>query len=120
MDNNIIQYNILYDINNNFFDFKKLLTSKDTLNWKKCNNLKINVDSKINKMFFENCKNINIQIHSSIIGLEFNNCINIKIKIKEHICCIESYKSTIECSANKKHKFKLISEKSKIIIKYLK
>ena len=117
MIDNLIQYNILHDINNNYFNFKKLLTCKDTLNWTHSSNLKIKVNSKINKMIFENCDNITLRIHSMIIGLEFNNCINIKIYIKEHINCIESYKSTIQCMVNKRNKIIFFSEKSKIIIK---
>ena len=36
------------------FNFKKLLTMKDTLIWKNCNNLDIIIKSKINKSIFNN------------------------------------------------------------------
>ena len=113
----MIESIILCNINNHFINFKNLLTMKDTIIWRNCNNLKIKIKSKINKIIFENCNNIVIQIHTAVCGVEFNKCNNVKIIIKENINCIESFRSSINFIIQKKilNKIIIMSEQSKMI-----
>jgi len=114
---NIRENNVFCNTSDQIFNFKNLLTMKDTIIWKNCNNLKIKIKSKINKMIFENCNNIIIQVQEAVCGVEFNKCNNVKIIIKDNINCIESYKSHISFLIKQKtfDKLKLISEKSHLI-----
>jgi hypothetical protein len=77
------------------YNFKKLLTKKDTIIWKNCSNLKIIINSKINKIIFENCKNIELNMTHAVIGVELNNCLNFVINIKKHLNSFEAYKSSV-------------------------
>ena len=112
MNKNIVLLNDLYD---NTFDFKYFLKEKDTIIWKNCENLIINVKSKINKFIFINCKNIKLKMSDAIIGLELENCHNMDIKIRKSkkIYCIELFKSDIKLNKSSK-KFFTMSENSKI------
>ena len=78
------------------YNFKNLLTKKDTIIWKNCSNLKIIINSKINKIIFENCKNIELNMTHAVIGVELNNCYNFLINIKKHLNSFEAYKSTVK------------------------
>jgi hypothetical protein len=107
---------IISNIDSHFFNFKFLLNIQDTIIWRNCNNIKIKIKSKINKLIFENCNDIIIQFYDAIIGIEFNRCNNVYIIIKNHINLIESYKSNIVYSI-KKHelnKIVFITEQSYI------
>ena len=46
-----IRENVVFcNTSDQIFNFKNLLTMKDTIIWKNCNNLKIKIKSKINKI----------------------------------------------------------------------
>ena len=94
MNNSFI---VIDNIKNQKFNFKKILTKKDSFMWKNCSNLKINIKSKINKLIFINCKDIKLKIADTISGLEIENSknIDIKCKINTSIKHLSSYKSNI-------------------------
>jgi len=113
--NNIITNNIIiHNISNYSYNFNKLLNIKNTIIVKKCNNIDLTINNKINKIIVENCKNIKINLYSAIIGIEVNKSI-IDIIIKKNINCIEAYKSTIHINKKSK-KTKYILEKSELSI----
>lgn len=93
----MLSYCIIDGIHEYTFNFKKLLKKTDVIIWKNCDNLKIKVNSKINKFIFKNCNNLKIILVDAIIGVEFNNCKNIKLKVKKNkkINSIEIFKSDI-------------------------
>lgn len=109
---------VIDSITNSTFNFKTLLTMRDTIIWKNCKNLTIIIKSKINKLILENCTNINIIMNDALIGVEFSKCRNINLKIRKHknINCIESFKSSVKLNVNKKdrHTITFFSEKSNI------
>ena len=109
---------LLTDLSDKIINFKKLLNPKDTIIWKKCNNLKIFVNSKINKFEFNNCNNIKMSILGTISGMEINHCKNITIQLpKNHkITSLHLYKSNIKIIGNKKDfkKIHIMNEESKI------
>lgn len=112
MNNNIV---LLEDINNRTFNFSHFLKDKDTIIWKNCDDLKINVKSRINKFVFINCKNITLKMSDAIIGLEIEKSHNMNIKIRKNkkVYCIEVFKSNIILNKNSK-KFYTMNESSKI------
>lgn len=103
------------NIHNYTFDFKKLLTIKNTIHVKDCNNVNIFINSKINKIILENCTKINITMKRAIIGVEINKSSLININLKKNINCIECYKSVLFINKKSK-KTKYINENSKIIL----
>jgi hypothetical protein len=107
-----INFIILDSLYEEEYNFKNFLRDKDTIIWKNCEDLKIIVNSKINKFVFLNCKNITLKMSDAIIGLELENCENININIKKNkiVNCIELYKSNIKLNK----KVFLLSEKSKV------
>lgn len=115
-----ITFPIIDSIYDKTFNFKKLLTQKDIIIWRNCENLKIKVNSKINKFIFENCKNMNITLSDAIIGVEFNNCSNITIKIKNNktINCFETFKSNINLEISKKDYKKITIFNEASIVKH--
>jgi hypothetical protein len=89
------------NINNYNFDFKKLLKINDSIIWKNCNNLIININSKINKLIFENCKNIQLFVFDSISGIEINKS-DIIININNsYLKLVHIFKSKIIIKYNK-------------------
>ena len=111
---------IIENIYNYTFNFKQILNKKDIIIWKNCENLKIKVNSKINKFIFENCDNLTITLSDAIIGVEFNNCKNIKIKIKKNkqINSFETFKSDINLKISNKDykKITFFKEKSQLLL----
>lgn len=116
----MISYSIINSVYDYFFNFKKILDKKDIIIWKNCDNLKINVDSKINKFVFENCNNLKITLSDAIIGVEFNNCKNISLKIKKNktINSFELFKSDINLKITNKDykKITFFNEKSRLFL----
>jgi hypothetical protein len=116
----MLDYCIINNVFNYNFNFKKLLNKKDIIIWKNCENLKIKVDSKINKIIFENCNDLIITLSDAIIGVEFNNCKNITIKIKKdkQINSFEIYKSNVnlKISKNDYKKITFFKEKSELFL----
>ena len=98
------------------YNFKKLLTKKDTIIWRNCSNLKIKINSKINKIIFENCMNIELTMTHAVIGIELNNCQSFVINIKKHLNSFESYKSTVRLNHRLNHlKTFFFCEKTRLI-----
>lgn len=73
-------------------DMKAYLEKKDTLIYKNCSNIIININSIINKIELINCKNIILYVKGLISGIniELSNNINIK---SECINAIKIYNS---------------------------
>ena len=112
---------IIESISNHTFNFKNFLNKNDTIIWRNCDNIKIKINSKVNKMIFENCNNINISMSDAIIGVEFFKCSNIVFKVRKNkkINCIESFLSSIQLNIYKKNKDSItfLTEKSNLIFK---
>lgn len=113
-----LNFILIKSIKDKTFNFKKLLTIKDTIIWKNCKDLTITVNSKINKFQFDNCSNIKLYLVGTIVGLEISNCNNFTITIPENhmITSIDLYKSQIKIDTNYNEfkKIVLLKEKSKI------
>ena len=71
------------NIHNYTFDFKKLLTIKNTIYIKDCNNINVFINSKVNKIIIENSSKINITMKRAIIGVEINKSSLININLKK-------------------------------------
>lgn len=116
----MITYSIIDSVYDYTFNFKKLLDKKDIIIWRNCENLKIKVNTKINKFVFENCKKLNITLSDAIIGVEFNNCSDIKLKIKKNktINSFELFKSNInlKITNNDYKKITFFNEKSQLLL----
>ena len=116
----MITYCIIDSVYDYKFNFKKLLNKSDIIIWRNCENLKIKVDSKINKFIFENCNNLSITLSDAIIGVEFNNCKNIKLRIKKdkRINSFELFRSDINLKINNNDykKITFFKEKSNLFI----
>ena len=117
MNNNTVIINDIQPEDIIKYNFKRLLTKKDTIIWKNCCNLKIIINSKINKIIFENCKNIELTMTHAVIGVELNNSHNFLINVKKHLNSFEAYKSSVRLNQrlglNQKTFF--FCEKTKII-----
>ena len=111
---------IFNDIKNKKLNFKKLLKSNESIEWKNCKNLKIKINSKINKFQFDNCNNITLYLYGTIAGLEINKCNNFKLIIpsNHHITSIQLYKTKIKikCNKNEFKKIFLIKEQTNILL----
>ncbi len=114
ISNNLLLIDIISD-DIAIYNFKKLLTKKDTIIWKNCANIKIIIKSKINKIIFENCKNIELCMYDAVIGVELNNCNDFKIDIKKHINSFEAYKSSVILNQKDNNKTFFFCDKTKII-----
>lgn len=70
----------LFDLEQNM---RSLLEEDATLCYKNCQDMKINIDSKINKISFESCNNIEISLNGLVTGIYINSCDNIKVNNKK-------------------------------------
>ena len=104
----------LTNITNTNLNFYNFLKKEDTIIWRNCENLIINVNSKINKFIFENCKNIKLNLNNAINGIEITKCNNIELKIKKK-CYIELYKSNILIN-NVNHQINNENSKVKLLV----
>jgi hypothetical protein len=109
---------VIKDLKDKNLNFKKLLHKCDTIIWRECNDLEINVNSKVNKFEFNDCDNIRLFLLGTIAGLEINKCTNFTIVLPENhsISSLQLYKSNIKIDG-KKCDFKKIvvtNESSKI------
>lgn len=91
-DNHII----ISDYQNITLDFKDYLKNKDSLIFKRCKNINITVNSKINKLIFLKSKNITLKCSSTICGIDIENCqdfnlIPLKPYLLNYIDCYKSY-----------------------------
>lgn len=76
MDSNSVILKNLLNIEQNMM---KLLDEDSTLCYKNCNNLKISIDSKINKIEFDNCKKIEISLKGLVSGIDVLNSESVQI-----------------------------------------
>lgn len=94
---------IINDISHKNLNFKNYLTTKDTIIWNNCKELKLKIKSKINKIEFDKCHNIKIYLLGTITSIEINKSSNIKIIIPDNhsISCIQTYNSNIYIKCDK-------------------
>ena len=93
-DNHII-ISDYQDIN---LDFKDYLKNKDSLIFKKCKNITITINSKVNKLIFLKCKNITLKCSGTICGIDIEKSQDFKL-IPLHpylLNCVDCYKSYLE------------------------
>lgn len=65
-------------------DYKKLLAQSNSLVYKKCSGVNINIESTINKIIFKNCNNCSVKLSKSLSGVEIINSSDITIDIYEN------------------------------------
>jgi hypothetical protein len=100
--NNIIKIN---NLKNTSLDFDDKLSSNNSLLIKNCLNIKINIQSKINKITIENSKQVYITVQKLIAGFEIvkskrvllslNNFIELNEDTSNFIPCIDLFKSDL-------------------------
>ena len=100
-------------------DFKNYLEMKDSIIFKNCQNLKIRINSKINKLIFFKCNNVILKCSETISGIEIEKCSSFKLIPLEPytLNIVECYKSTIEFIINNisnLNKFHIVNELSTI------
>ena len=115
---------IISNYSNINFDFKNYLEMKDSLIFKNCRELKIKINSKINKLIFLNCNDIALECSETISGIEIEKCSSFKLSPLEPYCLkiIDCYKSSIEIILNKNcnlNKFQILNEQSMITTSFL-
>ena len=106
--NNLIQ---IKNIKNETLDFDDKLSSNKSLLIKNCFNLKLNIQSKINKITIENSKQIFITVQKLIVGFEISNSKHILLHLDmfvgssddslSYIPYIDLYKSELYLIGNK-------------------
>jgi hypothetical protein len=80
IDKNSITLDGLSDLKQ---DFKNLLTIKDSVIYKNCDNVDVKIDSLINKLIIKNSKNIKILVYKMVSGIELINCKNVILTCTE-------------------------------------
>ena len=114
-----LQEVVISNLNNDIFNFKKLLHPNNSLVWRNCHNLKIIIGSTINKLQFIKCSNITIKIKKAISGMEIYKSKNIKIKTspKCPLNYLDIYQSSLSLYINKMDETALtiVYDKSSII-----
>lgn len=97
---------ILKDLKDQEQDMKCYLDKKAILWYENCVDIKLNIDSIINKIIFKKCKNINLSIHGLVNGIEIDNCNNIHIecnKVKPVNAIIVDKSSNVSIILSKKY-----------------
>ena len=94
---------------------------KDSIIFKKCKNLKVSVNYKVNKLIFFNCHNIVLKCSETISGIEIEKCSSFKMEPLDPylLNLIHCYKSSIEFILDKNIKlntFQIVNEYSNITI----
>ncbi len=72
----------LWDLNQNF---GTLFDQESTICYENCQDMRISINSKINRIIFKNCKNMDIKLSGLISGIEIKNCTNIEIDNKKKL-----------------------------------
>jgi len=65
-------------------DFNNLLTLKDSVTYKNCDNLDVKINSSINKLIIKNSNKIKINVNKTISGIEIINSKNIILTSTEN------------------------------------
>ena len=94
---------VIKDLKNNIFNFNKLLQNCDSIIWRNCNDLEIQINSKIDNLTFNDSDNIKLFLLGTISGLEINKCSNFTIILPENhsISNLQLYKSDIRINGKK-------------------
>lgn len=115
-----LNYIVIKDLKNNVLNFKKLLDKCDSIIWRNCNDLEIQINSKIDKLTFNDSDNIKLFLLGTITGLEINKCSNFTIILPENhsINNLQLYKSDIRIDGKKCNFKKIVvtNEYSKLTI----
>tara|TARA_B100000768_G_scaffold181870_1_gene207013 strand:- start:1295 stop:1660 length:366 start_codon:yes stop_codon:yes gene_type:complete len=114
--NNII---LIKDVSHYTFDFKSLFEKNNSIIWKNCHDISINIDNKINKMIFNNCYNITVICNHLVSGIEYFKCKNIIQNISDNnqINCLDLYHTDISINIHDIKKIPvIIKEKSLVYI----
>ena len=101
----------LKNTSNYNFNFKKILTSSNTLLILNCNNINLQFKSKINKILLQNCNNIKLNVSDMIGGIEIEKSKDIEIIIYKNkkINYLDVFNSKIKVN---KLNYQLINENS--------
>lgn len=109
---------IINNLNDFKFDFKNYLIIRDSIIFKNCQNLEINIESKINKLIFIKCNNINLKCLASVSGIDVERCNQFTLNIVENsdLKVLDLFKSValIKKTNLPHNKFILINQESKI------
>lgn len=108
--NNLIQ---IKNLENESLNFDDKLSSDKSLLIKNCSNLKLNIQSKINKITIENSKQIFITVHKLIVGFEISNSKHILLNLDAFIGSSEDSLSFIPFIELYKSELYLIGNKDK-------
>tara|TARA_B110000977_G_C10988437_1_gene458915 strand:- start:695 stop:1060 length:366 start_codon:yes stop_codon:yes gene_type:complete len=114
--NNII---LIKDVSHYTFDFKSMFEKNNSIIWKDCHDISINIDNKINKIIFNNCYNITVRCNHLISGIEYFKCNNITQNISDDndIKCLDIYNTDISINIHDIEKIPdIIKEKSLVYI----
>jgi len=105
-----LNFIVIKDLKNGIFNFNKLLQKCDSIIWRNCNDLEIQINSEIDNLTFNDSNNIKLFLLGTITGLEINKCSNFTIILPENhsISNLELYKSDIKING-KKRDFKKIN-----------
>lgn len=117
-NNNILNKNLstLEDYHHLNLNFKKLLNKKESLIFKNCSNILINIDNDINRIEFYNCSNITLT-QKKLLGGIFSKNSDIEILFSNNIYNLEIENSIIKLPKNIYKKISFIQKfKSKIFI----
>jgi len=63
-------------------DMGTLLDASSTIYYKDCEDIKLKIDSKVNRLIFDQCKNIVVELCGVISGIEIKKSCGISINIK--------------------------------------
>tara|TARA_B100000900_G_scaffold349331_1_gene315452 strand:+ start:82 stop:459 length:378 start_codon:yes stop_codon:yes gene_type:complete len=103
-------------------DFKNYLSKKDSIIFKRCSNLDIKINSKINKLMFLGCSNVTLKCSETISGIDIEKCKYFNLKPLEpyllnNIDCFKSYiELHLEPNIKLNGKLQIINQKSIIKI----
>lgn len=83
-------------------DFKENLEVRDSITFKNCNNLKIRINSKVNKLIFKNCNIAQLECSSTISGIDIEKCKEFKLipSFPYTLGQIEIFKSDVDIIVN--------------------
>lgn len=70
---------ILRNLKNDYQDMKNYINKNNTIIYINCINLKINIESTMNRIEFINCKNCKIKVKKLISGIYINKSSNIYV-----------------------------------------
>ena len=108
--NNLIQ---IKNLNNETLDFDNVLSPSKSILIKNCINLKINIQSKINKIIIENSKQIFLTVKKLVTGFEISHSKHILLHLDMFVGLSEDFLSYIPHIDLYKSELYLIGNKDK-------